>query len=220
MNVHIQSGDLSDKDAVTRNQLLQLLGHAGLGRLFADHTGRRRRPLLDDDDEDSEPDTGYGGVGPRRRRGLGRKAFQKVPSEEGRELMESGTFGTNDRSEDTLRRRKKTAYRLMQRELGLGCAGRQKSVNRLISQGLLPASKADTIIHYDARCYSGQFSKDGNFFFSCAQDFKVRMYDTSNPYDWKYYKVRHPLLVNVASPTDDLRRLSIHMVSGPLRMLR
>jgi DDB1- and CUL4-associated factor 11 len=47
---------------------------------------------------------------------------------------------------------------------------------------------ADKIIHYDSRAYSGQFSDDGNFFFSCTQDFKVRMYDTSNPYEWKYYK--------------------------------
>lgn len=53
---------------------------------------------------------------------------------------------------------------------------------------MLPSSNADTIIHYNSRCYSGQFSEDGNFFFSCAQDFKVRMYDTSNPYRWKYYK--------------------------------
>lgn len=53
---------------------------------------------------------------------------------------------------------------------------------------MIPSTTADTIIHYDNRCYSGQFSEDGNFFFSCGQDFKVRMYDTSNPYDWKYYK--------------------------------
>lgn len=53
---------------------------------------------------------------------------------------------------------------------------------------MIPSSAADTIIHYDARCYSGQFSDDGNFFFSCGQDFRVRMYDTSNPYQWKYYK--------------------------------
>ena len=52
---------------------------------------------------------------------------------------------------------------------------------------------ADKIIHYDSRAYSGQFSHDGNFFFSCTQNFKVRMYDTSNPYEWKYYKtVDHP----------------------------
>lgn len=56
---------------------------------------------------------------------------------------------------------------------------------------MIPSSNADTIIHYNARCYSGQFSDDGNFFFSCAQDFKVRMYDTSNPYKWRYYKTVH-----------------------------
>ena len=47
---------------------------------------------------------------------------------------------------------------------------------------------ADSIIHYDNRAYSGQFSDDGNFFFSCTQNFKVQMYDTSNPYEWRYYK--------------------------------
>ena len=54
---------------------------------------------------------------------------------------------------------------------------------------MVPATtRADKIIHYDSRAYSGQFSDDGNFFFSCTQNFKVRMYDTSNPYEWKYYK--------------------------------
>lgn len=177
---------------ITREQIMQLLGHAGLRRIFADHTSGRRAAL--DDDDDSETDnTGYGGVGTRRRRGRGRKAFEKVPSDEGRKLMASGTFGANERPEDSCLRRKKLAYRLMRRELGLGNVGRQRLSSNIISQGLIPSSKADTIIHYDARCYSGQFSNDGNFFFSCAQDFKVRMYDTSNPYKWKYYKtVEYP----------------------------
>lgn len=55
-------------------------------------------------------------------------------------------------------------------------------------------SAAEKIIHFDSRCYSGQFSDDGNFFFCCSQDFNVRMYDTSNPHDWKYYKtVEYPM---------------------------
>ena len=53
---------------------------------------------------------------------------------------------------------------------------------------MIPRTQADSIIHYNAKSYSGEFSRDGNFFFSCAQDFNVRMYDTSNIYDWKYYK--------------------------------
>jgi DDB1- and CUL4-associated factor 11 len=63
-----------------------------------------------------------------------------------------------------------------------------KNVTIVAEQDMIPGTSAEKIIHYDARCYSGQFSDDGNFFFCCGQDFKVRMYDTSNPHDWKYYK--------------------------------
>ena len=56
---------------------------------------------------------------------------------------------------------------------------------------MIPSSNADKILNYNRRCYSGQFSDDGNFFFSCSQDFNVRMYDTSNPYNWTYYKTVH-----------------------------
>jgi WD repeat-containing protein 23 len=53
---------------------------------------------------------------------------------------------------------------------------------------MLPNSPADMVIQYNARCYSGQFSQDGNFFFCCDKDFNVRLYDTTNPYNWKFYK--------------------------------
>ena len=195
---------------VSRNQILQLLGHAGLRRLFASHgTGGLRAVELDDDDEDD--DDGLEGVygiraGRWRRRSKPPKSKPPpVPSEEGRKLMNSGIFGSNDYYQDLLKKRKPQLHRrLMARELGTHAA-LSKRDNRMIAQvtlakqsaieyilrtyqGLIPSSKADTIIHYDSRCYSGQFSDDGNFFFSCAQDFKVRMYDTSNPYEWKYYK--------------------------------
>jgi len=76
----------------------------------------------------------------------------------------------------------------MMRELGLGSPGIERSRNKLICHDMIPSTTPDAIINYNQRCYSGQFSEDGNFFFSCSQDFKVRMYDTSNPYSWKYYK--------------------------------
>jgi WD repeat-containing protein 23 len=58
---------------------------------------------------------------------------------------------------------------------------------------MIPSSTADMIIHYDQPVYSGSFSDDGNFFFSANKDFRVRMYDTSNPYKWRYYKtVEYP----------------------------
>ncbi|KAK4989477.1 hypothetical protein LTR50_003221 [Elasticomyces elasticus] len=186
---------------ISQQQILQLLGHTGLRQLFTSHgahwLGSRQRAHVEDEDEDDEDDDEYMGYPPHRRRRSARRRGQnlypKVPSEEGRKLMESGTFGTNERSQDTYKRKKKLAYRTMVRELGLGSPGRQRCEGKIMSQGLLPGTKADLIINYNARCYSGQFSDDGNFFYSCSQDFKVRMYDTSNPYKWKYYKVLYCL---------------------------
>lgn len=179
---------------LTREQLVQLIMRSnggGLAQLFG---------LTGDDDEEEEEE-----VLPRRRfrrpqnlRPHPPKTFEPQPA--GSALMESGLFGINDHEnglskqtnsetqEGQMRRRKKVATRIMQRELGLGSPGKERSHNRLVSQELLPSTKADTIINYDARCYSGQFSEDGNFFFSCCQDFMVRMYDTSNPYSWRHYK--------------------------------
>lgn len=174
---------------------MQLLGHTGIGRLFAientqlPRLGRRPPYMEDSDDEDeSEDGTTHDSREPRRKRRRGRAAFQPVPSEEGRALMNNGTFGSSPRPDSTIKRKKRLQYSIMRREMGLGSHGRQHNANNIIKQDMIPGSAADTIIHYNARCYSGQFSDDGNFFFSCAQDFKVRMYDTSNPYDWKYYK--------------------------------
>jgi DDB1- and CUL4-associated factor 11 len=159
----------------------------------------------DDDDDDDEMGDSYLGFGGRRRRAAPRnftgERYPKIPSEEGNKLMESGTFGTCDRdertacgeefSEATVRRRKTLARRMLDREMGIVNRARYKALSNLAVQPLIPSSKADLIINLNARCYSGQFSEDGSFFFACGQDFKVRMYDTSNPYDWKYYKTVH-----------------------------
>ncbi|MCJ1332970.1 hypothetical protein MMC10_009664 [Thelotrema lepadinum] len=180
---------------VTRAQILRLLGHTGLRRLLAQQ-GIRGPVLQGDDDEDNSIGLhgifGSGRPG-RRRRKSSQIEYPPVPNPEGRKLMELGTFGQNEHYQDQLRMKKQRVSRiLMERELGLKTEQVRRK-NQAISQTMIPSSKADTIIHYNSRCYSGQFSDDGNFFFSCAQDFKVRMYDTSNPYDWKYYKtVNYP----------------------------
>lgn len=132
----------------------------------------------------------------RRRRQRPEEYVDPVPSAVGTKLMDSGDFGLGatepigeERKSQRLRR-KPLSRRLLNRELGLGGYTRQRMQlqNSLMAQDLLPSSKADFIIHSDNRCYSGQFSDDGNLFYSCAQDFKVRVYDTSNPYKWKYVK--------------------------------
>jgi DDB1- and CUL4-associated factor 11 len=111
--------------------------------------------------------------------------FPKVPSDEGTRLMYTGAFGANNHERYP---NKHLARRLLERELGLGSWQERKLNNDLLTQSLIPNTPADQIIHYSEPVYSGQFSDDGNFFYSCCQDFKVRLYDTSNPYNWKHYK--------------------------------
>ena len=175
---------------MTRQALLQLLGgQRGFRQLFVQHLGGGGE-LDDSDDDDGALGRGVGGR--RRRQTRSNRApivYPKVPSDTGTELMSSGKFGRTDPRLRPCERRKpdSVAYRLLRRELGTEFA-QAKIADRLVAQDMLPASKADTIVEYDSRVYSGQFSDDGNFFFSCGQDFRVRMYDTSNPYRWKYYK--------------------------------
>ncbi|KAJ4286293.1 hypothetical protein N0V90_013327 [Kalmusia sp. IMI 367209] len=184
---------------ISGGQIIQLLNGPNIRQLFRTRdlligALRGRGIFIADDDDDEGDDGGEGSTGydpvrpPWRRKGAGSAAFEKVPSEAGKELMNSGVFGTNHRPEDTIKRSNRLSSQIMRRELGLGSNGRQRNASRLMRQDMIPQSAADTIIHYNKRCYSGQFSDDGNFFFSCSQDFKVRMYDTSNPYNWKYYK--------------------------------
>ncbi|KAL2023523.1 hypothetical protein VTK56DRAFT_2131 [Thermocarpiscus australiensis] len=111
--------------------------------------------------------------------------YPKVPSDEGRKLMESGVFGTYDMRESA---RKALARRLLDRELGLRGIQGLKITQGLVAQSMIPSAKPEAVIHYDDPVCCGQFSDDGNFFYTCVKDFKVRMYDTSSPYNWKHYK--------------------------------
>ncbi|KAK3336214.1 WD40-repeat-containing domain protein [Cercophora scortea] len=121
----------------------------------------------------------------RRRQPPDPNRFPKVPSEEGRKLMESGVFGAFDAREPD---RKRLARRILDRELGLG-DGVDRNVNQyLMAQQMIPSTKPEMIIHYDDPVCCGQFSDDGNFFYACVKDYRVRMYDTSNPYNWRHYK--------------------------------
>ena len=36
------------------------------------------------------------------------------------------------------------------------------------------------MVDYGVRAYSGQYSQDGSFFYTCCQDFRVHIYDTTN----------------------------------------
>ncbi|KAI1077504.1 WD40-repeat-containing domain protein [Whalleya microplaca] len=158
---------------LSQRQVLNYLRTSNLGHLLYDENG----------DEDGEFQPGHR----MRRRALDPNRFPKVPSDKGRELMNSGTFGTED-IQTTIRSKKRLAQRIVDRELGIGNRSNRRANQGMMAQSMIPSTDADMIINYDDNVYSGQFSDDGNFFFACVKDFKVRMYDTSNPYNWRHYK--------------------------------
>lgn len=158
---------------LSRRQVLDFLRRSNLGHLV----------FGEGEEDDDEFAFGFR----RQRRRVGPERFPKVPSDKGRELMNSGTFGAND-IRSPIKSQKRIARRILDRELGIGTrAGRQ--INQgIMAQSMIPTTDAEMVINYDDNVYSGQFSDDGNFFFACVKDMKVRMYDTSNPYNWRHYK--------------------------------
>lgn len=146
--------------------------------------------ILTTQDDDSADDFLAHWTRRRRQPPKDPERFPKVPSPEGTKLMRSGGFGANNYDEHN---KKRIARRLLDRELGLGSRTEQKRNSDILTQSLIPGTRAEQIIHYEEPVYSGQFSDDGRFFFSASRDHHVRMYDTSNPYQWKHYKtVAHP----------------------------
>ena len=118
----------------SRHELLQLLSQTGaFPRLFRTQRGAHIVSL--DGDEDDEHDGTYGSLRSRRRKQRrSSDVFPKVPSETGKELMESGVFGTNEREQGRYERKTKLSARIMRRELALESPGKQRSCNKLASQ--------------------------------------------------------------------------------------
>ncbi len=90
---------------LTRN-VLRLLGHPDFRQILQTHgiQGWRLSGFDDSDDELS----GQGWGRSRRRASQGQIPFEKVPSDVGRDLIWSGSFGNNDRPENTVKRKKQS----------------------------------------------------------------------------------------------------------------
>jgi len=96
---------------------------------------------------------------------------------QGKILQSSGYFG----NPNCTRKTPFTFHHLLQRSL-------TRHPREQIRQRFIPGDILTPVSRLRSRIYSGQFSQDGTFFFSCAQDFRVRIYDTTDVYDWKQYK--------------------------------
>ena len=106
---------------VVSTQIMQLLGHAGFRRIFANHGAGGSGITLQLDDSNNILEDSFGGLGTRKKRRAkgSNNRFPPVPSEAGQKLMDGGVFGSNEYYRDTTRRRSsRLAGKLMNRELG------------------------------------------------------------------------------------------------------
>ncbi|CAI2179443.1 2916_t:CDS:10 [Funneliformis geosporum] len=103
-------------------------------------------------------------------------------------LLKSGEFGIIEPSPDKGLNAEKlfskhACHQLMLREL---LPGRFSKVS--FGKNFKPNTNGKVMINYGVRAYSGQYSQDGSFFYTCCQDFRVHIYDTTNPNVFKETK--------------------------------
>lgn len=116
-----------------RRNVIRLLQNTEVGRLF--------RFANAEDLEDEEDDGDFNPRWRRRRRPKpDPNRFPKVPSDEGTELMNSGAFGSNEAQAVTssdiqnIKRKKKLAMRILDRELAIEGPAKRRLNNRLMAQ--------------------------------------------------------------------------------------
>jgi len=103
-------------------------------------------------------------------------------------LMKSGEFGIIEPSPDKGLNAEKlfsrnACHQLMLREI---LPGRFSKVS--FGKNFRPNTNGEVAVNYGVRAYSGQYSLDGSFFYTCCQDFRVHIYDTTNPNVFKETK--------------------------------
>lgn len=117
-------------------RLFELLASSGLQHILQSNgwPGLAQEEEEEGEDEDDYYFSAFRNR-PRTRRRTEPVEYPKVPSDEGKELMGEGHFGSDQYYVDRLKQRKKAlAMNLMWRELGVDVYGVQKRADQAISQ--------------------------------------------------------------------------------------
>ncbi|KAF9011056.1 WD40-repeat-containing domain protein [Cyathus striatus] len=112
------------------------------------------------------------------------------PQEAGMKLLKSGDFG-------------RVGPKLRSREGDLNIS--KTIFNRSVrptaplyreeyTSNLVPNTNGTTVASYGANIYTAQFSDDSSFYYTCAQDFRLHIFDTTVPRDpWHGFQAFHRL---------------------------
>ncbi|GAC99443.1 hypothetical protein PHSY_007044 [Pseudozyma hubeiensis SY62] len=172
-------GELNTRESITR--ALNSIGIAGLQRLLAAATGGAVHEdddemEDDDDDDDDDEDNWY-----HMARSSQMADFWEpttTPIRSGQELALSGEFGRQpkrplDASPSAFAESSNMSDLLYQRKYA------RRRIAKADMASFVPNTNGTIVASYPARVYCGQYSQDSSFFYTCTQDFRVHMYDTT-----------------------------------------
>ncbi|KAF5368500.1 hypothetical protein D9758_002148 [Tetrapyrgos nigripes] len=178
-----------------RIALLNLLAAraASNSRFITTSNGRISFPLdNDDDDEDMDSDSVYNDDdrewqdeddllhNPYRSARENQKIWippASTPQEAGVELIKSGDFG---------RVSPKIRARRGHNNLAKVISNRLSRPHPVLykedyAANIVPNSHGVVVANYDSNIYTAQFSRDSSFFYTCSQDFRLNLFDTTAP---------------------------------------
>ncbi|THH13014.1 hypothetical protein EW146_g7163 [Bondarzewia mesenterica] len=140
---------------------------------------RNARDLDEDEDaEDGGEDDDFypGWYGRTRRRP--RTWFEPVtePQQAGVDLLMGGEFGRVQHKMDSRNGKHNIAKALLSRGRKL-----RRSYREDITSDLVPNTNGTAVASYSNNIYSGQFSVDSMFYYTCCQDFRLHIYDATAP---------------------------------------
>lgn len=162
-----------------------------LGRFFqlqrGSYTLRTNAQLLrllqslpdDDDDDDLDDDNDdYGDYEPTdRNQECGQSAPATEPQEAGVELLNGGEFGRI-----TPKIRSRRGERNLVKAITNRFAGHRSTLFKEdLATNLVPNSNGSATASYDSNIYTAQYSTDSSFYYTCSQDFRLYIYDSSSP---------------------------------------
>ena len=153
-------------------ELRQLLTY-GLVTLESHQTG-------DDEEEEEEEEEGLSSWLRRGTSGKPEDLWEpiKEPVRAGAELEYGGEFGRVPKRpkgapESAFVQSKSIADTIEQRKLG------RRAWPKTELDALIPNTNGVVVAQYPAPCYSGQYSEDSSFFYTCTRDMRVHIYDTT-----------------------------------------
>ncbi|GAA95384.1 hypothetical protein E5Q_02038 [Mixia osmundae IAM 14324] len=166
-------------------------GRATVRRGPAAQAAREAEEEEDDDGDyqEEEEDDAFGDLFGYRRRPARRQRplFEpiKKPLKEGVALERSGEFGRPPQRYYASEQQR--TLHASRNAFGLVDMMRKRETTRGrrtfedYSDIAIPNTDGTEVAQYGSSVYCGQYSEDGSFFYTCAQDFKVRIYDMTAP---------------------------------------